>query len=146
MDLGKLGLGWGVGRNDPLSAAGLTYSDLAYDWVKVAILFSIANTMVHLNTLGPASLPSVSQCPAFLRRCTLTLASTTGSVSMHMTTLVGSALQRSESWRPLWPHLPSPLCGHICHHHSVSYDIVYLWSCLNCLGLNFELWVQKLAE
>lgn len=25
-------------------------------------------------------------------------------------------------------------------------DIVYLWSCLNCFGLNFELWVQKLAE
>lgn len=25
-------------------------------------------------------------------------------------------------------------------------DIVYLWSILNCFGLNFELWVQKLAE
>ncbi|KAB0393316.1 hypothetical protein E2I00_006532, partial [Balaenoptera physalus] len=25
-------------------------------------------------------------------------------------------------------------------------DTVYLWSCLNCFGLNFELWVQKLAE
>lgn len=25
-------------------------------------------------------------------------------------------------------------------------DIVYLWSALNCFGLNFELWVQKLAE
>lgn len=25
-------------------------------------------------------------------------------------------------------------------------DIVYLWSVLNCFGLNFELWVQKLAE
>lgn len=25
-------------------------------------------------------------------------------------------------------------------------DIVYLWSFLNCFGLNFELWVQKLAE
>lgn len=25
-------------------------------------------------------------------------------------------------------------------------DIVYLWSLLNCFGLNFELWVQKLAE
>lgn len=25
-------------------------------------------------------------------------------------------------------------------------DVVYLWSCLNCFGLNFELWVQKLAE
>lgn len=24
--------------------------------------------------------------------------------------------------------------------------IVYLWSFLNCFGLNFELWVQKLAE
>ncbi|EHA98042.1 cysteine N-palmitoyltransferase HHAT-like protein [Heterocephalus glaber] len=25
-------------------------------------------------------------------------------------------------------------------------DIVFLWSVLNCFGLNFELWVQKLAE
>lgn len=25
-------------------------------------------------------------------------------------------------------------------------DIVYLWSVLNCFGLNFELWAQKLAE
>lgn len=25
-------------------------------------------------------------------------------------------------------------------------DIVYLWSLLNCFGLNFELWVMKLAE
>lgn len=25
-------------------------------------------------------------------------------------------------------------------------EIVYLWSILNCFGLNFELWVQKLAE
>lgn len=24
--------------------------------------------------------------------------------------------------------------------------IVYLWSFLNCFGLNFELWVQKLAK
>ena len=57
----------------------------------------------------------------------------------------------------IWPHCWGALCsdpraaghwGHICHHHSValSYDIVYLWSCLNCFGLNFELWVQKLAE
>ena len=25
-------------------------------------------------------------------------------------------------------------------------DNAYLWSCLNCFGLNFELWVPKLAE
>lgn len=63
MDFGKLGLGWAVGRDDPLSAAGLTFSNLVYDWVKVTILFSVVDTMVHLDPLDPHQ---PSQCITLL--------------------------------------------------------------------------------
>ena len=113
---------------------------MVYDWVKVAILFSVVNTMVHLNPLDPHQPP---QCITVLYIFE----------EMHFDLGINDWLCKS-------------VYDHIVGEHSAVIpelaatgatfaittlwlgpcDVVYLWSCLNCFGLNFELWVQKLAE
>ncbi|XP_011532272.1 protein-cysteine N-palmitoyltransferase HHAT-like protein isoform X3 [Homo sapiens] len=120
--------------------AGLAYSNLVYDWVKAAVLFGVVNTVACLDHLDP---PQPPKC---------------------ITALYVFAETHFDRGINDW------LCKYVYNHiggeHSAVIpelaatvatfaittlwlgpcDIVYLWSFLNCFGLNFELWMQKLAE
>ncbi|XP_032314989.1 protein-cysteine N-palmitoyltransferase HHAT-like protein isoform X3 [Camelus ferus] len=119
--------------------AGLAYSNLVYDWVKAAVLFGVVNTVARLDHLDP---PRPPKC---------------------ITALYVFAETHFDRGINDW--LCKYVYDHIGGEHSAVIpelgatvatfaittlwlgpcDIVYLWSCLNCFGLNFELWIQKLA-
>ncbi|XP_048650869.1 protein-cysteine N-palmitoyltransferase HHAT-like protein isoform X1 [Marmota marmota marmota] len=128
--------------------AGLAYSNLVYDWVKAAVLFGVVNTVARLDHLDP---PQPPKCITALYvfgethfdrgindwLCNLCFHLSRRYVYDHLggehsaviPELVASVATFAITTLWLGP----------C-------DIVYLWSFLNCFGLNFELWVQKLAE
>uniref|UniRef100_G1T4U9 Hedgehog acyltransferase like n=1 Tax=Oryctolagus cuniculus TaxID=9986 RepID=G1T4U9_RABIT len=120
--------------------AGLAYSNLVYDWVKSAVLFGVVNTVARLDHLDP---PQPPKCITALYvfgethfdrgindwLCKYVYDHIGGEHSAVIPELGASVATFAITTLWLGP----------C-------DIVYLWSFLNCFGLNFELWVQKLAE
>ncbi|XP_010622774.2 protein-cysteine N-palmitoyltransferase HHAT-like protein isoform X4 [Fukomys damarensis] len=120
--------------------AGLAYANLVYDWVKAAVLFGVVNTVARLDHLDP---PRAPKCITALYvfgethfdrgindwLCKYVYDHIGGAHSAVIPELVASVATFAVTTLWLGP----------C-------DIVYLWSVLNCFGLNFELWVQKLAE
>ncbi|GAB1294840.1 Protein-cysteine N-palmitoyltransferase HHAT-like protein [Apodemus speciosus] len=120
--------------------AGLAYSNLVYDWVKAAVLFGVVNTVARLDHLDP---PQPPKC--------ITALYVFGET--HFDRGINDWLCKY-----VYDHIGGDHCSVIPElAASVATfvvttlwlgpcDIVYLWSVLNCFGLNFELWVQKLAE
>ncbi|XP_047627096.1 protein-cysteine N-palmitoyltransferase HHAT-like protein isoform X3 [Phacochoerus africanus] len=120
--------------------AGLAYSNLVYDWVKAAVLFGVVNTVARLDHLDP---PQPPKCITAL----YVFAET------HFDRGINDWLCKY-----VYDHIGGkhssviPELGATVATFAITTlwlgpcDIVYLWSCLNCFGLNFELWVQKLAE
>ncbi|XP_073916193.1 protein-cysteine N-palmitoyltransferase HHAT-like protein isoform X3 [Castor canadensis] len=120
--------------------AGLAYSNLVYDWVKAAVLFGVVNTVARLDHLDP---PQPPKCITALYvfgethfdrgindwLCKYVYNHIGGDHSAVIPELAASVATFAITTLWLGP----------C-------NIVYLWSLLNCFGLNFELWVQKLAE
>ncbi|XP_013368974.1 PREDICTED: protein-cysteine N-palmitoyltransferase HHAT-like protein isoform X1 [Chinchilla lanigera] len=120
--------------------AGLAYANLVYDWVKAAVLFGVVNTVARLDHLDP---PRAPKCITALYvfgethfdrgindwLCKYVYDHIGGEHSAVIPELAASMATFAITTLWLGP----------C-------DIVYLWSVLNCFGLNFELWVQKLAE
>ncbi|XP_060036372.1 protein-cysteine N-palmitoyltransferase HHAT-like protein isoform X2 [Erinaceus europaeus] len=120
--------------------AGLAYSNLVYDWVKAAVLFGVVNTVARLDHLDPPRAPKcITALYVFSEThfdrgindwlCKYVYDYIGGEHSAVIPELVASMATFAVTTLWLGP----------C-------DIVYLWSFLNCFGLNFELWVQKLAE
>ncbi|KAM9074779.1 LOW QUALITY PROTEIN: protein-cysteine N-palmitoyltransferase HHAT-like protein [Megaptera novaeangliae] len=134
----------GGGAGIPLKrvglGAGLAYSNLVYDWVKAAVLFGVVNTVARLDHLDP---PRPPKCITAL----YVFAET------HFDRGINDWLCRY-----VYDHVGGehsaviPELGATVATFAITTlwlgpcDTVYLWSCLNCFGLNFELWVQKLAE
>ncbi|XP_047386790.1 protein-cysteine N-palmitoyltransferase HHAT-like protein isoform X3 [Sciurus carolinensis] len=120
--------------------AGLAYFNLVYDWVKAAVLFGVVNTVARLDHLDP---PQPPKC--------ITALYVFGET--HFDRGINDWLCKY-----VYDHLGGehsaviPELGASVATFAVTTlwlgpcDIVYLWSFLNCFGLNFELWVQKLAE
>ncbi|XP_058585569.1 protein-cysteine N-palmitoyltransferase HHAT-like protein isoform X3 [Neofelis nebulosa] len=120
--------------------AGLAYSNLVYDWVKAAVLFGVVNTVARLDHLDP---PQPPKCITAL----YVFAET------HFDRGINDWLCKY-----VYDHIGGehseviPELGATVATFAITTlwlgpcDIVYLWSFLNCFGLNFELWVQKLAE
>ncbi|KAM4821443.1 protein-cysteine N-palmitoyltransferase HHAT-like protein [Thomomys bottae] len=120
--------------------AGLAYANLVYDWVKAAVLFGVVSTVARLDHLDP---PQPPKCITALYvfgethfdrgindwLCKYVYDHLGGDHTSVIPELVASVATFAVTTLWLGP----------C-------DIVYLWSFLNCFGLNFELWVQKLAE
>ncbi|XP_067610001.1 protein-cysteine N-palmitoyltransferase HHAT-like protein isoform X2 [Pseudorca crassidens] len=120
--------------------AGLAYSNLVYDWVKAAVLFGVVNTVARLDHLDPPRPPKcITALYVFSEThfdrgindwlCRYVYDHIGGEHSEVIPELVATVATFAVTTLWLGP----------C-------DTVYLWSCLNCFGLNFELWVQKLAE
>ncbi|XP_054992928.1 protein-cysteine N-palmitoyltransferase HHAT-like protein isoform X3 [Sorex araneus] len=120
--------------------AGLAYSNLVYDWVKAAVLFGVVNTVARLDHLDPPQAPKcITALYLFSEThfdrgindwlCKYVYDYIGGEHSEVIPELVASVATFAVTTLWLGP----------C-------DIVYLWSLLNCFGLNFELWVLKLAE
>ncbi|XP_032716958.1 protein-cysteine N-palmitoyltransferase HHAT-like protein isoform X2 [Lontra canadensis] len=120
--------------------AGLAYSNLVYDWVKAAVLFGVVNTVARLDHLDP---PQAPKCITAL----YVFAET------HFDRGINDWLCKY-----VYDHIGGehseviPELGATVATFAITTlwlgpcDIVYLWSFLNCFGLNFELWAQKLAE
>ncbi|XP_012885687.1 PREDICTED: protein-cysteine N-palmitoyltransferase HHAT-like protein [Dipodomys ordii] len=120
--------------------AGLAYANLLYDWVKAAVLFGVVGAVARLDHLQP---PAPPKCITALYvfgethfdrgindwLCKYVYDHLGGDHTSVVPELVASVATFAVTTLWLGP----------C-------DIVYLWSFLNCFGLNFELWVQKLAE
>ncbi|XP_066861725.1 protein-cysteine N-palmitoyltransferase HHAT-like protein isoform X1 [Kogia breviceps] len=120
--------------------AGLAYSNLVYDWVKAAVLFGVVNTVARLDHLDP---PRPPKCITAL----YVFAET------HFDRGINDWLCRyvydhiGGEHTAVIPELAATVATFaITTLWLGPCDTVYLWSCLNCFGLNFELWVQKLAE
>nr|XP_028699835.1 protein-cysteine N-palmitoyltransferase HHAT-like protein isoform X1 [Macaca mulatta] len=120
--------------------AGLAYSNLVYDWVKAAVLFGVVNTVACLDHLDPPQPPKcITALYVFAEThfdrgindwlCKYVYDHIGGEHSAVIPELAATVATFAITTLWLGP----------C-------DIVYLWSFLNCFGLNFELWVQKLAE
>ncbi|XP_023476426.2 protein-cysteine N-palmitoyltransferase HHAT-like protein isoform X8 [Equus przewalskii] len=120
--------------------AGLAYSNLVYDWVKAAVLFGVVNTVARLDHLDPPQPPKcITALYVFAEThfdrgindwlCKYVYDHIGGEHSEVIPELGATVATFSITTLWLGP------CG-----------IVYLWSFLNCFGLNFELWVQKLAK
>ncbi|XP_054450713.1 protein-cysteine N-palmitoyltransferase HHAT-like protein isoform X3 [Pteronotus mesoamericanus] len=120
--------------------AGLAYSNLVYDWVKAAVLFGVVNTVARLDHLDPPQPPKcITALYVFAEThfdrgindwlCKYVYDHIGGEHSEVIPELVATVATFAVTTLWLGP----------C-------EIVYLWSILNCFGLNFELWVQKLAE
>ncbi|XP_036886474.1 protein-cysteine N-palmitoyltransferase HHAT-like protein isoform X3 [Sturnira hondurensis] len=120
--------------------AGLAYSNLVYDWVKAAVLFGVVNTVARLDHLDPPQPPKcITALYVFSEThfdrgindwlCKYVYDHIGGEHSAVIPELVATVATFAVTTLWLGP----------C-------EIVYLWSFLNCFGLNFELWVQKLAE
>ncbi|KAF5921743.1 hypothetical protein HPG69_012914 [Diceros bicornis minor] len=111
-----------------LTDSALAYSNLVYDWVKAAVLFGVVNTVARLDHLDPPQPPKcITALYVFAE--TYVYNHIGGEHSKVIPELGATVATFSITTLWLGP----------C-------DIVYLWSFLNCFGLNFELWVQKLAE
>ncbi|XP_045859134.1 coiled-coil domain-containing protein 13 isoform X5 [Meles meles] len=120
--------------------AGLAYSNLVYDWVKAAVLFGVVNTVARLDHLDP---PQAPKCITALYAFAET----------HFDRGINDWLCKY-----VYDHIGGehseviPELGATVATFAITTlwlgpcDIVYLWSFLNCFGLNFELWAQKLAE
>nr|XP_023476426.1 coiled-coil domain-containing protein 13 isoform X8 [Equus caballus] len=120
--------------------AGLAYSNLVYDWVKAAVLFGVVNTVARLDHLDPPQPPKcITALYVFAEThfdrgindwlCKYVYDHIGGEHSEVIPELGATVATFSITTLWLGP------CG-----------IVYLWSFLNCFGLNFELWVQKLVK
>ncbi|RLW11352.1 hypothetical protein DV515_00001270 [Chloebia gouldiae] len=129
-----------VNRLSDWSLAGLAYSNLVYDWVKAAVMFGVINTIARLDHLDP---PQPPKC---------------------ITMLYIFAETHFDRGINDW------LCKYVYDHIGENHDnilkelvasittfaittlwlgpcqVVYIWSLVNCFGLNFELWVQKFFQ
>ncbi|XP_039926481.1 protein-cysteine N-palmitoyltransferase HHAT-like protein isoform X2 [Hirundo rustica] len=129
-----------VNRLSDWSLAGLAYSNLVYDWVKAAVMFGVINTIARLDHLEP---PQPPKC---------------------ITMLYIFAETHFDRGINDW------LCKYVYDHIGQNHDnilkelvastatfaittlwlgpceVVYIWSLVNCFGLNFELWVQKFFQ
>ncbi|XP_066101954.1 protein-cysteine N-palmitoyltransferase HHAT-like protein isoform X3 [Saccopteryx bilineata] len=116
--------------------AGLAYSNLVYDWVKAAVLFGVVNTVARLDHLDPPQPPKcITALYVFSEThfdrgindwlCKYVYDHIGGEHSAVIPELVASVATFVVTTLWLGP----------C-------DIVYLWSILNCFGLNFELWAS----
>uniref|UniRef100_F6VVX3 Hedgehog acyltransferase like n=1 Tax=Monodelphis domestica TaxID=13616 RepID=F6VVX3_MONDO len=118
----------------------LAYFNLVYDWVKAAVMFGVVNTVARLDHLDP---PQAPKCITAL----YVFAEThfDRGINDWLCKYVYDAIGGEH--QSVGPELIATLATFaittlwLGPHH-----IVYLWSALNCFGLNFELWVQKLAE
>ncbi|XP_068951922.1 protein-cysteine N-palmitoyltransferase HHAT-like protein [Petaurus breviceps papuanus] len=120
--------------------AGLAYSNLVYDWVKAAVMFGVVNTVARLDHLDP---PQAPKCITAL----YVFAEThfDRGINDWLCKYVYDAVGGEH--QSVGPELGATLATFaITTLWLGPSDIVYLWSALNCFGLNFELWVQKLAE
>ncbi|XP_039769931.1 protein-cysteine N-palmitoyltransferase HHAT-like protein isoform X2 [Ornithorhynchus anatinus] len=122
------------------SLAGLAYANLVYDWVKAAVMFGVVNTISRLDHLDP---PRPPKCITMLYVFAEThfdrgindwlckyVYDHLGGDHTHVVAELGASVA-TFAIATLWL---GPC------------DVVYVWSFLNCFGLNFELWVQKLSE
>ncbi|XP_040102052.1 protein-cysteine N-palmitoyltransferase HHAT-like protein isoform X1 [Oryx dammah] len=119
---------------------GLAYSNLVYDWVKAAVLFGVVNTVARLDHLDP---PQPPKCITAL----YVFAEThfDRGINDWLCKYVYDYIGGEHS--AVIPELGATIATFaITTLWLGPCDVVYLWSCLNCFGLNFELWVQKLAE
>ncbi|KAI4532170.1 hypothetical protein MG293_017435 [Ovis ammon polii] len=129
-----------VNRLPDSALAGLAYSNLVYDWVKAAVLFGVVNTVARLDHLDP---PQPPKCITAL----YVFAEThfDRGINDWLCKYVYDYIGGEHS--AVIPELGATIATFaITTLWLGPCDIVYLWSCLNCFGLNFELWVQKLAE
>ncbi|NXU80175.1 HHATL protein, partial [Oreotrochilus melanogaster] len=129
-----------MNRLSDWALAGLAYSNLVYDWVKAAVMFGVTNTIARLDHLDP---PQPPKCITMLYLFAET----------HFDRGIND-----------W------LCKYVYDHLGENHDnilkelvasiatfavttlwlgpseVVYIWSVVNCFGLNFELWVQKFFQ
>uniref|UniRef100_A0A4W2GVJ5 Hedgehog acyltransferase like n=1 Tax=Bos indicus x Bos taurus TaxID=30522 RepID=A0A4W2GVJ5_BOBOX len=129
-----------VNRLPDSALAGLAYSNLVYDWVKAAVLFGVVNTVARLDHLDP---PQPPKCITAL----YVFAEThfDRGINDWLCKYVYNYIGGEHS--AVIPELGATIATFaITTLWLGPCDVVYLWSCLNCFGLNFELWVQKLAE
>uniref|UniRef100_A0AC11DLF7 Hedgehog acyltransferase like n=1 Tax=Ovis aries TaxID=9940 RepID=A0AC11DLF7_SHEEP len=129
-----------VNRLPDSALAGLAYSNLVYDWVKAAVLFGVVNTVARLDHLDP---PQPPKCITAL----YVFAEThfDRGINDWLCKYVYDYIGGEHS--AVIPELGATIATFaITTLWLGPCDVVYLWSCLNCFGLNFELWVQKLAE
>uniref|UniRef100_A0A8D2PV43 Hedgehog acyltransferase like n=1 Tax=Zosterops lateralis melanops TaxID=1220523 RepID=A0A8D2PV43_ZOSLA len=124
-----------VNRLSDWSLAGLAYSNLVYDWVKAAVMFGVTNTIARLDHLDPPQPPKLphehqprgtNHLPWLFRY----VYDHIGENHDHiLKELVASIATFAITTLWLGP----------C-------EVVYIWSLVNCFGLNFELWVQKFFQ
>ncbi|XP_011241355.1 protein-cysteine N-palmitoyltransferase HHAT-like protein isoform X2 [Mus musculus] len=120
--------------------AGLAYSNLVYDWVKAAVLFGVVNTVARLDHLDP---PQPPKCITALYVFGETHFDR--GINDWLCKYVYDHIGGDHS--TVIPELAASVATFVVTTLWLGpCDIVYLWSVLNCFGLNFELWVQKLAE
>ncbi|XP_021503109.1 protein-cysteine N-palmitoyltransferase HHAT-like protein isoform X2 [Meriones unguiculatus] len=120
--------------------AGLAYSNLVYDWVKAAVLFGVVNTVARLDHLDP---PQPPKCITALYVFGETHFDR--GINDWLCKYVYDHIGGDHS--AVIPELAASVATFVVTTLWLGpCDIVYLWSVLNCFGLNFELWVQKLAE
>ncbi|XP_043921980.1 protein-cysteine N-palmitoyltransferase HHAT-like protein [Protopterus annectens] len=122
------------------SLAGLAYFNLVYDWVKAAVMFGVINIVSRLDHFDP---PQPPKCITML----YVFAET------HFDRGINDWLCRyvydyiGENHDNIKKELMATVSTFaITTLWLGPCDIVYIWSCCNCFGLNFELWVQKLFQ
>ncbi|XP_032821660.1 protein-cysteine N-palmitoyltransferase HHAT-like protein [Petromyzon marinus] len=118
--------------------AFLAYANLVYDWVKAAMLFGVVCTVARLDHFDPPKRP---KCITML----YVFADT------HFDRGINDFLCKYiyDRYGVNHDNILRELLGTVATFAFATLwlgpcDVVYLWSFLNCLGLNLELWVQKL--
>uniref|UniRef100_A0A3Q4BF04 Uncharacterized protein n=1 Tax=Mola mola TaxID=94237 RepID=A0A3Q4BF04_MOLML len=117
--------------------AGLAYSNLVYDWAKAAVMFGVINTVAKLDHLDPPQPP----------KCITTLYV---FAETHFDRGINDWLCRyvydyiGGNHDKIFKELLATCCTFaITTLWLGPCELVYIWSCFNCFGLNFELWVAK---
>uniref|UniRef100_H3CR61 Hedgehog acyltransferase like, a n=1 Tax=Tetraodon nigroviridis TaxID=99883 RepID=H3CR61_TETNG len=118
--------------------AGLAYSNLVYDWVKAAVMFGVVNTVATLDHLDP---PQPPKCITAL----YVFAEThfdrgiNDWLCKYVYDYIGGDHEQ------IFRELLATVCTFAVTTLWLGpCQVVYVWSLLNCFGLNFELWVAKL--
>ncbi|XP_056914000.1 hedgehog acyltransferase like, a isoform X1 [Takifugu flavidus] len=118
--------------------AGLAYSNLVYDWVKAAVMFGVINTVATLDHLEP---PQPPKCITMLYVFSETHfdRGINDWLCKYVYDYIGGDHDR------IFRELLATLCTFAVTTLWLGpCEVVYIWSVLNCFGLNFELWVAKL--
>ncbi|XP_061550287.1 hedgehog acyltransferase like, a isoform X1 [Phycodurus eques] len=117
--------------------AGLSYSNLVYDWLKSAVMFGVINTVARLDHLDP---PQPPKCITML----YVFAEThfdrgiNDWLCKYVYDYIGG--DHDKVFKEL---LATTSTFAITTLWLGPRELVYIWSFFNCFGLNFELWVGK---